>query len=261
MHYDAGYSLLEVAELKHPRPGWGHEMRRRMGYFTPDDHFETTVAQLVRPGSAWCDVGCGREVLPPNQPLARALAERASRVYGIDPDSNILENALLSDRFHGQIEDCPERDAFDVMTLRMVAEHITDPERVMNSIAAMLKPGGRVVIYTPYKWSPMALAARIAPFKLHAPLKRLLWPDIQDRDTFPTAFRLNDRKDIRRHAERSGLRVESFTLLDDCSLFARFKTLHLLDLSVRRACRAIGAPYPERCILAVLLKPSATPEE
>ena len=169
----------------------------------------------------------------------------------------MLENAFVHDRFHGLVEDCPTQRQFDVVTLRMVAEHITDPERAVGKIASMLKPGGCVVFYTPYKWSPMSIAATIVPFKLHHPLKRLIW-DAQARDTFPTAYKLNTHRDLRRHAMHAGLQEAHFQFLDDCRVLGRYRALNWCELRVRGVLNALGMHYPERCILAVYRKP-ATP--
>jgi 2-polyprenyl-3-methyl-5-hydroxy-6-metoxy-1,4-benzoquinol methylase len=148
----AGEFELDQAELiavfsrkygRHATLGWGPEMRLRHGYFTPDDHYEALVSRLLEPGANWCDVGCGRDIFPAFPELARELAHRCSFVYGIDPDENIKENTLISEGFQGLVEDCPSTHEFDLVTLRMVAEHIVDPPRVLARVAQLLKPGGR----------------------------------------------------------------------------------------------------------------------
>ena len=47
----------------------------------------------------------------------------------------------------GRVEVCDSRHRFDLITLRMVAEHIQDPDRSIARLAELLKPGGLVVIY------------------------------------------------------------------------------------------------------------------
>jgi hypothetical protein len=133
----------------------------------------------------------------------------------------------------------------------MVAEHIEFPAPAMRRIASLLKPSGLAVIYTPYKWAPMSLAASITPFGLHNPLKRLLW-NSEARDTFPTQYKLNTRADIDRHARSAGLRIAYFERLDDCRISNSYRRVNRFELLARNGLRRIGVPYPEACLIAAL---------
>lgn len=246
-------ALMDVYRHKYYRegePGWSPKQRLRFDYFTPDDYYEAIVAHLVQPAMTWADIGCGRDIFPSNPVLADKLARRCAYVYGIDPDANIRDNKLINDRFEGLVEDCDTTREFDVVTLRMVAEHIVEPERAMNRIARLAKPGGHVVIYTPYKWAPMSVIASIVPFSLHNPLKRLLW-ESEARDTFPTAYKLNTRKTLLGHAAAAGLSEVLFAELDDCRTLARFRWLSAMELAAQRALRRFSIRYPEICLLGV----------
>lgn len=246
--------LMAVFRQKYSRSarlGWGPRMRLQHGYFTPDDYYEALVGKLLAKEAAWCDVGCGRNIFPENPDLARDYVRRCAFVFGIDPDDNVRDNALVHDYFQGFVENCDTTRRFDLITLRMVAEHIEKPDAALTQLAALLKPDGLVVIYTPYKWSPMSIIADLTPFRLHNPLKRLLWRS-EARDTFPTQYKLNTRSDIERHAARAGLRVISFQRLDDCRITNSFKSLNRVELWLRAALRSVGIPYPEACVLAVL---------
>lgn len=69
--------LEQVFRLKNGDPatwGWSPRLRFWLGYFTPDEYYEALIAKLVREGTAWIELGCGRHILPYNQPLARMLA-------------------------------------------------------------------------------------------------------------------------------------------------------------------------------------------
>ena len=103
--------LERVCLLKYGAPeahGWGPRMRLRRGYFTPDEVYEALVLGLIRPGCAWADVGCGRDVFPDNRPLARLLADRCGVLVGIDPDDNLDENPFVHRRFKGPIDRFPD---------------------------------------------------------------------------------------------------------------------------------------------------------
>jgi 2-polyprenyl-3-methyl-5-hydroxy-6-metoxy-1,4-benzoquinol methylase len=225
-------------------------MRYLHQYWSPDDFYEATVSKLVTPGCKWADVGCGRDLFPSNRGLAERLSKRAGLVFGIDPDPNVLENAYVHERSQTKIEGCRTHHQFDILTLRMVAEHIADPDGAMAKIATLLKPGGLLVIYTPYKWAPMSLVASLVPFRWHNPLKRLIW-GTQPRDTFRTVYALNTRKDLRRHTEEHGLHEVAFKRVDDCRITEAFRVLQWLELNLRKFLRLFGIPYWESCLLAV----------
>lgn len=246
--------LLAVFDSKYRRHrelSWGPRMRLAHNYFTPDDHYEALVGKLLPSGAEWCDVGCGRDIFPQNPQLAGQYAARCSHVYGIDPDDNVRDNTFVNEYFQGLVEDCPTERQFDVVTLRMVAEHIADPVAALSRIARLLKPAGVAVVYTPHKWAPMSIAASVTPFGLHNPLKQLLWTS-EARDTFPTQYRMNTHADLRRHASAAGLDVAHYERLDDCRITSSFRRLNRLELGVRAALRRVGLGYPESCILAVL---------
>lgn len=249
-------SLFDRKYSRYGEPGWGPMMRLKLDYYTPDDHYEAMVSRLIKPGVAWCDVGCGRDIFPNFPELGRELAERAGFVFGIDPDDNILENKVVNEHFHGIVEDCQTQHRFDLITMRMVAEHIADPVRSMSKVAELLKPGGRLVIYTPHKWAPMSLIANTVPFALHHPFKRFLW-DTEARDTFATQYKLNTQKDLQRHCGSAGMREEFYERLDDCRITGGFRWLNQLELWARTGARAVGLGYPEACILTVYRKPAA----
>jgi SAM-dependent methyltransferase len=172
-------------------------------------------------------------------------------VLGIDPDDNIKDNPFVTERFQGLVEDCDTPREFDVVTMRMVAEHVVYPDKVMARVAKMLRPGGHVVIYTPYKWAPMSVIASIIPFRLHNPLKRLIWAQSEARDTFPTAYKLNTRAALRAHAAGAGLREVFFCTLDDCRTLGQFRWTSFAELSLQRTLRGLGIRYPEICLLGV----------
>jgi SAM-dependent methyltransferase len=222
----------------------------RLGYFSPDEFYETTVAKLVGEGCRWIDVGCGRDVFPCNQALSRALADRCGILIGVDPDDTLDKNPFVHQHVKSAIDEFRTDQTFDVVTLRMVAEHIQDPAAAVASLARLTKPGGKVVVYTVNRWTPLAILAKIIPHGLHHPIKRILWKTEQ-RDTFPVSYRMNTRKRLARLFNAGGFTELYFAYLDDCRTFGRFRTLHSCELALWQLVRAFGLKYPENCLLAV----------
>lgn len=241
-----------------PRLGWGPRMRRSFGYFTPDDHYEALLDRLIVPGCSWADVGCGRQLLPKNPALARTLAPRSALLLGIDPSDNIRANPWLAEAFQGTIQQYRGSRRFDVVTLRMVAEHLAEPLSAVQSIARLLRPGGVVVIYTPLASAPLSVLARLVSLDMRRWLARRLW-NTDPRDIHPVSYRLNSRAALRRYFGAAGLTEQYFVLLDDCAIFPRSRLLNWMELTARAVCRAAGLRYPEACLLAVYGKPSSCP--
>jgi 2-polyprenyl-3-methyl-5-hydroxy-6-metoxy-1,4-benzoquinol methylase len=233
--------------------GWGPRQRLRFGYFTPDDVYEAIVAKLVAPGCSWIDIGCGRDLFPGNPRLAKELSARCKVLFGVDESENILENECLHERARSPIQSFRTDRTFDLATLRMVAEHITDPTAALQSIARLVRPGGKVVIYTINRWSPLSIVSWIVPFRLHHTLKRFVW-QTEEKDTFPVAYKMNTRRELKGLLSQAGFQESFFAYLDDCRTTCRFRVPNLVELIVRTALHPVGLHYPENCLLGVYEK-------
>ena len=230
--------------------GWGPALRARYGYATPDDVYEAAVDAAVKPGCRWLDVGCGRDVFPNHRPLAMRLASRCSELVGVDPDATIQENPFVHRRIQAPLESVKDAGVFDVITLRMVVEHVTDPVAFLSALARLAAPRGRVVVYTVNRWSPVAIATKLIPFRWHHGIKALLW-DTEEADTFPVVYKMNTRSVLSLLFARAGFREAAFAYLDDCRTFARFRALNHAELAMWRALQRFGLHYPETCLLGV----------
>lgn len=233
-----------------PNLGWGPAMRQRFAYYNPDDHYEAAVCDLVTPDTRWLDVGCGRELFPSNRHLAAELAQRCRRLVGVDPDVTLAENPFVHERVACAFEDFDGGGAFDLVTLRMVAEHVVEPERVVQAMARALSPGGLAVVYTVDGWSPVPLLTRVTPMSVRHAIKRWLWRT-EKKDTFPTAFAMNSRRRLSVLMQAAGLSEVAFAWLDDCRTFGRFRGLQWCELALRAGLRRVGLRYPERCLLGI----------
>lgn len=115
-------------------------------------------------GAAALDVGCGGGI------LSEALARAGARVLGIDLSQAVLDVAELH-ALEGKIEvqyksiaaeqlAMEQPAAFDLVTCMELLEHVPDPAATVAALAALVKPGGDVVVSTLNR-KPLAFAVAI----------------------------------------------------------------------------------------------------
>ncbi len=241
--------------------GAAHEMgpvparRWKAGYFSAADIYEATVARHIFPRCSWLDVGGGHDIFPENPALAIALASRCSAVVAVDPDPAVNENALVTERHQTVLESYDTDRKFDIATMRMVVEHVAEPERFVRTLRKLMLPGALVIVFTINRWSPISVLSKLVPFSLHHPIKRFFWGG-HERDTFPVQYRMNTRDALRRLFEAEGFAEVAFAYLDDLSTFGSFKSLGRLELAAWSVSKHVGLTYPENCLLGIYRAPA-----
>jgi 2-polyprenyl-6-hydroxyphenyl methylase/3-demethylubiquinone-9 3-methyltransferase len=103
-------------------------------------------------GKQALDVGCGGGI------LSESMARAGARVLGIDLSQAVLDVAELH-ALEGKVpalyravaaeELAQERPAaFDLVTCMEMLEHVPDPAAIVKALAALVKPGGDIVVST-----------------------------------------------------------------------------------------------------------------
>jgi SAM-dependent methyltransferase len=112
------------------------------------------------PGVALLDVGCG------SGKLVRYLRERGVDARGLEPSSVLHHQFLSADEFFvlGTLDSlrASSSERFDVVTALDVVEHVEDPSALLADAAALLSPGGILLVSTPdvASWSARLLGRR-----------------------------------------------------------------------------------------------------
>lgn len=98
------------------------------------------------------DIGCGGGL------LTESLASKGALVTGIDISEDVIEVARIHALEHGLSIDyqvCSAEELasshtghFDVITCMEMLEHVPDPRSIIQSAAALLKPGGHLFLST-----------------------------------------------------------------------------------------------------------------
>lgn len=236
--------------------GWRVQLRHHFGYYAPSLIYQFVVDRLVNESTEWIDIGGGKTLFPENRALSYELSERCDYLFGVDPSDNIHSNDVVHSCHQGFIEEFESDRQFDLATFRMVAEHIENPARTISAIDRLLKPGGHAVIYTPNKWSPVAIIAGLTPFWLHPPIVKLLSNTVEE-DVFPTVYKMNTRTDLASLFSTQDFEEVMFAYLDNTATFQRFKPLLRMELAMRKTFRAFGSAYPENALLGVYRKPQS----
>ncbi len=178
-------------------------MRRR---FYPDRlrrdpvaAFVQRVERIVKPADRVLDLGAGTGELN-----AYALRGNVRRVVGIDLDPRVTANPLLDAGLRADVYALPFRDAsFDVVFAIYVLEHVDRPAALAAEIQRVLRPNGVCLVLTPNIFHYVTIASRLTPMSFHRWVNRRRGRAAED--TFPTWYRLNSARALKRHFGAAGL--------------------------------------------------------
>jgi len=224
----------------------------RAGYPGPLDRYRAAIARHAGPDVAVLDAGCGATM-----PFLREIAPRVRLSVGVD-----LERLRrTSGDPHGCRADVgrlPFRDrTFDLITSMSVIEHLDDPGAVFREFDRVLKPGGVLVVQTPNRFDYVSLIAHFTPFSFH----RWVVPRIMSReeeDVFPTRYRANTSRALRRAMREGGLVPRELELFNQYPAYLMFSpaAFRLGVLYERLTTRLRALAWLRGWILAVGEKPS-----
>jgi len=160
--------------------------------------------------------------------LQEAVAQGYTEVTGVEPSSAAIASADPAIRAH-MICDLMrpglfEAEQFDVVCMFQTFDHITDPNALLDECFRVLKPGGRFLFLTPNLWDYGSLLAKFIPSRLHPRLVASL-EGRKEEDTFPTYFRSNTLRAVRKLARQSGFLVEHHEYLGQYPNYLLFSRL------------------------------------
>lgn len=109
-------------------------------------HMSLHVLRRFAKGGRLLDVGC-------NTGFFLNAARLDFEVHGVEPSewaSDFARSRLRLDVVTGTLDQAGfPPGSFDVVTMNDVVEHFTDPQRALQQVAALLRPGGHLYLVTP----------------------------------------------------------------------------------------------------------------
>jgi SAM-dependent methyltransferase len=172
--------------------------------------FYTRVNAMTTPDSVVVDFGCGRGQHA-EDPVAfrrglQCLKGRVARVIGLDVDLAGRQNPTL-DEFRPLVPNEPwplEDRSVNLVLCDCVLEHLPKPGLFFNEARRVLVRGGFLCLRTTNLLGYVGLAAKLIPKRLHTPVLHKTQGVREEKDIFPTLYRCNTIRSIRREMKAYG---------------------------------------------------------
>jgi SAM-dependent methyltransferase len=172
--------------------------------------YASLISEHLSPDTVWLDAGCGSRLLEADMdPLENWLSDHCKTIVGID--ASVTSNRNIKSLVQGSLYDLPfANNSLDLITYRMVVEHLDQPRYAFAEAARCLRPGGAIVVITPnlmnYGVLGNAVATKLLPNKLrlsivHASDSRA------DEDIFPVRYHANTMPRLVQSLNASGLQA------------------------------------------------------
>jgi SAM-dependent methyltransferase len=216
-----------------------------------DDHvvFDETIRRYLRREAVILDAGAGRGLRYPYD-----YGQAVSLVIGVDTDPEIAENPSLDQAVVADLARLPFADrTFDLVFSKYVVEHLTRPLTTFREFHRVMKPGAHLLFQTPNRYHYVALAAMLTPHRFH------VWFNERrgrvEEDTFPTRYRANDRRTLRKLAASSGFRVVALEMIEPKPDYLFFHPLaYRVGIAYERLVDSTSRLADLRCVIVADLE-------
>jgi SAM-dependent methyltransferase len=125
-------------------------------------------------------------------------------------------------------------DSVDLIVADFVFEHVDDPDAVASELRRVLREGGWICARTPNIHGYIAWGARAIPNSLHTRALRRLQPGREAVDVFPTRYRLNSPKALKRQFPQAAYTHASYGHFVDPPYFGNSTVLNSLVRAMSR---------------------------
>ena len=183
---------------------------RTKGWLSGTERFHEMIAERVPRGGKILEIGAG-----PSNETSRFLAT-LGEVHGLDPDPSVADNDALAGWTVLENDRFPFAEAtFETCVSNYVLEHIERAQDHLREISSILAPGGAYLFRTPNLHHYVSIVSRLTPHRFHLMVaNRMRDMPEGSHDPYPTVYRLNTRRSIRRAARNAGLVVERLSMIE-----------------------------------------------
>lgn len=153
------------------------------GYKHRWEIYEMIIINSITKNTVWLDIGCGKNELVAN------FGKKAKQSIGVD----ILNDKDRADApfLLADLRNIPFPSGYaNLITLRLVVEHLEKVPEDFSEICRLLVPGGKLIILTTNSLSPIIFLPRLLPYRLKSWIIQKLF-DVDSREIFPTYHRFN----------------------------------------------------------------------
>lgn len=188
----------------------------RKAWAAKSEAYAALVAEHLTPDTVWLDAGCGSRLLEDDMDvLEEWLVGHCKSISGLD--LSVSSNRNIKSLLQGSVYRIPLPDrSLDLITCRMVVEHLDQPRAAFAEAARCLRPGGTFIVLTPnlinYATIGNAVAAKVLPEKCRLRIVHL-FDSRPDADIFPVRYKANTMRRLIRLMEGAGLQVHKTTSL------------------------------------------------
>jgi SAM-dependent methyltransferase len=211
----------------------------RFGGFSDTDGtvaFYSRVNALASPDGIVIDFGCGRGQHA-EDPVAfrrnlQSFKGRVGKVIGIDVDPAGESNPTLDEfRVLAPAQPWPVEDrSVNLIVCDCVLEHLPEPRLLFREARRVLNQGGFLCLRTTNLLSYVGLAAKLVPNRLHTPVLAQTQGIRAEKDIFPTLYRCNTIRSIRREMTTHGFRAVVYGHSPEPSYFNFSKLAYALGV-------------------------------
>ncbi len=210
------------------------------------------IKQYVSSTHRVLDAGCGRYL-----EFSKELPNSA-QVTGVDLEPTLeTHNEQSPYGVRANLERLPFGDNyFDVVISRSVIEHLEQPGAVFREFHRVLKPGGKVILSTPNKYDYVSVAASLTPYRWHrAFVSKAI--QVPADDVFPTLYRANTRRALRKHLTAAGLVEKELDAISHYPVYVMFSpVLFRLGVLYERLTALESLRWLRGTLLCVFEKPA-----
>jgi SAM-dependent methyltransferase len=174
----------------------------RPAYLSGTVEFHEMARAALGSGRDMLEIGAG----PENH--TSLFLSKLGDLHGVDISDEILGNRHLKTArvYDGKKLPYPD-ESFDLCVSDYVLEHVEDPATHFQEVARVLRPGGRYCFRTPNLLHYVALGSSLLPHSLHLKLaNRLRGAGPDAHDPYPTFYRCNSRRAVRKLLRHAGLK-------------------------------------------------------